>query len=203
MKDYDSFVHRLTKTKLGCGKSLTELTTYQGLPLLLFANFRFHSFMSKLVEEKNESARNALVWVTYKAVEPILGVFKAIFAEFALKLYGRKQKDDSHQQERIPKILFTSENLEWRIVRAYGSDYLKKTDAFFDSIISESGRRFKYLGVYPIGLSTLGLRVFIDKLRNWEIPYRPFRFLLVFELASRRSKRFPVFQSAMERIEQG
>jgi hypothetical protein len=118
------------------------------------------------------------MWVTYKAVEPILSLLKTVFVEFALKLYGRKKKDDPHQEERIAKILFTSENLEWRVVRDYEFNHLKKTDAFFDSIINKSGRKYKYLGVYPIGFSTLGLRVFIDKLRNWEIPYRPFDLYL-------------------------
>jgi len=187
MKDYESFLHKLTKTRLSCGRNLTELTTYRGVPLWLLANFRFYLFMVDLLEGSGRSARNTLKWMTYKAVEPFLGFSKMIFAGFALKLYGSKKSNNRNGGKGTPKILFTSENLEWRVIRDYESNSLKKTDAFFDSIISQSAHKYNYLGVYPIGLKTRGLRIFVDKLRNWKISYKPFELYWSLDALRRES----------------
>lgn len=200
MKNYENFMHKLTKTKLSCGKSLTELTTYQGVPLWLFANFRFYSFMTRLLEESDTSARSTLMWMTYKAVEPFLSFSKMIFAGFALKFYGKQKANDRTGERGIPKILFTSENLEWRVIRDYESNGLKKTDAFFDSIISKSAHKYKYVGVYPIGLSTRGLRIFVDKLRNWNITHKPFELHWSFDALRRESAASRYFRQLWKEL---
>jgi hypothetical protein len=156
--------------------------------------------MSDLLEEKSNPARNALMWVTYKAVEPILGLLKTVFVEFALKLYGRKKRNNPYQGEGIPRILFTSENLEWRVIRDYESNSLKKTDAFFDSIISQSARKHDYLGVYPIGLSTRGLKIFVDKLRNWRISHKPFELYWSLNVLRRGSEASRYFRQLWKEL---
>ncbi|MGD0644433.1 MAG: glycosyltransferase [Candidatus Bathyarchaeia archaeon] len=75
------------------------------------------------------------------------------------------------------KILFTSQNAEWKVVRDISSNKMKKSDAFFDSIINELQKEGQYdlIATYPLGRHPFdGLRIIRDKEQNWDVIQIPF-----------------------------
>jgi hypothetical protein len=93
---------------------------------------------------------------------------------------------------RRRKILFTSENIEWRPIRDEETGHTKKSDAFFDSILRRLADRYECVGVYPVlhiySLRYLlgSVRIVIDKSQSWYVRHRPFE--LYWSLEARKAE---------------
>jgi glycosyltransferase involved in cell wall biosynthesis len=178
MTECDDYIRRFTKTKLDCGKSLIELTEYDDSTLWWFARNRFHYFMGRTLNEdlENRSNRFMSLRMVYKTIEPYFDISRMILVRVLLNLHKKEKRHGLSDGEKVPQIFFTAQDLEWRVIRDYGTNSTRKSDAFFDSIMRKSLLRDKcvFVGVYPLGISIRGLRVFIDKLGNWYIQHKPF-----------------------------
>jgi len=171
---YDDFLDKLTKTKLGRGKDLIELTTYKDLTMWLFVRVRFFDFMTRVLNEglHIRLTRRRPVWMFYKIIEPFLDLLTKTLISSVMTFYP--QKDVQQSKSSLPKICFIAQDIEWKVVRNYETGKLEKSDAFFDSTIKRLGDACKFVGIYPIEVSTRNFKVFIDKLRNWYVPHKPF-----------------------------
>jgi hypothetical protein len=88
-----------------------------------------------------------------------------------MRLYG---KNKWAERNMVPKVYFIAQDLEWKLIRDYETNKSRKSDAFFDSIINKIRGKCVPVGVYPLGISISGLRVFFDRLRSGYAPYAPF-----------------------------
>jgi UDP-N-acetylglucosamine:LPS N-acetylglucosamine transferase len=138
--------------------------------------------------------RKRFLRIVYKTIEPYLDFSKVIAVRLIVKLYGKTKSWG--EKNRVPKIFFTSQDLEWKLIRDYETNRLKKSDAFFDSIIKklEAGGECKLVGIYPLGLSIRSLRVFIDKLISWYVLHIPFDFYWSLDVCKREKEAFRYFR---------
>ncbi len=179
MIDYKNcldYVCRFTKTKIRNGKSLIELTAYEGTTLWFFVDFRFHNFVCRTLNSdiNKKSTRNRILVLLYGYIKIYLNTSLLLLTKCLLKHYKQLEikRDD---ENKTPKILFTAQDVEWRVIRDYETYNTKKSDAFFDSIITRlvGTNGFNLVGIFPLNPSVISLRVFIDKLKNWYIPHKP------------------------------
>ena len=93
-----------------------------------------------------------------------------------LELYGKNRRHGQSKESRVPKVFFTAQDVEWRVIKDYETNSLRKSDALFDSMIRKSmfEDKFVFIGTYPLGTSLRSLKVFIDKLGTWYIMHKPF-----------------------------
>jgi hypothetical protein len=196
MTDCHDYEHRLVKTKLSCGKNLLELTTYDGLILWWFVKLRFYDFARRMLNDDigNRLTHNRFVWATYKTVEPLLAPSRTIWIRLAMKFY-RKGKDNNWDgRSKVPRIYFTAQDVEWKVVRDLETERVKKSDAFFDTIISGLRGRCEFIGTYPIGVSIGSLRIYIDKLRNWDVSHKPFDLYWSKDVWKKEKEAFTYFK---------
>jgi hypothetical protein len=189
------------RTKLACSESLIELTAYRGVAMWWWADLEFEDFVNRTLNRGSEvqSKRSE-----YKTLE-ICGKAKALLVGSAHGITSRLMRSGltvagisilarvlvrvcrgknalPNGSGRFPKIVFTSEDVEWRAVRDEKTGCLRKSDVFFDSVMRQLVGKGECVGVYPLlGRATFsnltdGLRVFLDKLMNWYVRHRPFEF---------------------------
>jgi hypothetical protein len=112
------------------------------------------------------------------------------FFRLALEI---SQKKVQPSLARVPKIVFTSEDVEWRYVIDEETGQIRKSDVFFDSIMRKLVAGYECIGVYPIlrrkGLGPFlrGLRIARDKAHHWYVEHRPFD--LYWSLDARKAER--------------
>ena len=178
-KDLFEHLCRFAKIKLGCGKSLIELTLYRGIYLWWFVDFDFRGFFINQLKSKNSNRathHNRVLYEFYllfrSCIEVLFDAISKVSIQLITKIYGGDKVKD--YENKLPKILFTAQDVEWKIVRDYELNTLKKSDAFFDSTIKNLTNKYVLVGVYPLSPSISILRIFVDKLKNWYIVHKPF-----------------------------
>ncbi len=74
------------------------------------------------------------------------------------------------------KILFTGQNVEWRTINSQTSNVERKTDAFFDSLITrlQSEGDYCFVSTYPLFSPVIGLRTILEKKVLWNVSHEPF-----------------------------
>lgn len=162
----------LINTPLDCGKSLVDMTTYQGIPLWCVVDLTFYRAVSTVTRGgRNKPVRRRL---PLAACAPLRFLFDMGGAALArgLTLFGKKWKDKKEPQKAT--ILFTAQDLQWRLVKDYETKTMKKSDAFFDPILKKLRENYRVVGVFPLYLSRLSVRTCIDKVRTWDILHKPF-----------------------------
>lgn len=190
-KKSSEFARSLTTTKLDCGLTLRELTNYQDITLWWFAHFDFIDFLMSIPEVGTDYNPKGLRFQTQLSKLPLLfpaglnlgfDLSRKILVKTALSIYG-KNKQKRKQEASARKILFTAQDLMWREVRDYKTGKISKSDAFFDSLIKilRDRENFYLVGTYPFVKYVYPLRsaiqcskILLDKLKNWDIPHRPF-----------------------------
>ena len=171
------YLHTIPKTKIKDGKSLIELTAYNGIAMWWFVDVDFDIYISQLARyigsEKALIVKRSLIDHLKKSsfLYFMYEFFASFFCRLNVKLYGSKR---SHKKNRI---LITAQNLQWRIIRDYFTKEFKKGDAFFDSVISmlRKNDENEIITTYPLGYSISDLKVIIDKRRSQkDIIHKPF-----------------------------
>jgi len=134
-KDLFEHLCRFAKIKLGCGKSLIELTLYRGIYLWWFVDFDFRGFFINQLKSKNSNRATHPNRVLYEfyllfrgCIEVLFDAISKVSIQLITKIYGGGKVKD--YENKLPKILFTAQDVEWKIVRDYELNTLKKSDAF-------------------------------------------------------------------------
>lgn len=174
-------LHTITGTRLACGKTLVEMTTYAGVAMWWFVDAEFYYSLAVMLNARlGEGLWRHRARSIYDRMEFLTQVFENFLVRAILRLYETKPSP-SRGAERIPKILFTAQDWQWRVIRDQETGFTKKSDAFFDSILTKFLGKSEFVGVDPLTpLHPVLLRaqipkwkILIDKLRNWSIPQKP------------------------------
>lgn len=177
-------IFKFLKQKMSSGKSIIEIATFDNYSTWWFVDFAFNQYINTdikycsqkyfLVDTQNiilnmklylySSSEFFLDWVT----KVILGIF--------IKLQKQRTEKKIHKNERNVKIIFTSQDLQWRKLNGNTNEnFSKKTDVFFDTIITKlTGKGYECIGVHPIAHTVFSWKVFIDKIINWRVQHLPF-----------------------------
>jgi UDP-N-acetylglucosamine 2-epimerase len=195
------YLRTIPKTKIKAGESLIELTTYSNIAMWWFAESKFYLFINRILNDNfaNKPRRTKFPFVFHKTIEIYLDISRIILIRLIMNLYGKKKNTQS-DENKVPKILFTAQDIEWRVIRDYETNSMKKSDAFFDSIIKKLGGKCKLVGIYPINPSIHSLRIFIDKLKNWYIPHRPFDLYWSLSVWKKEKEAFKYFKEVWETL---
>ena len=148
------------------GKSLIELTTYRGIALWWFIRFRlYHS------AESSQLIKSLIKNTFFISFADFLYDF---FTSILCRMLSRYSKVKTGEKREF-KILITTPHTGWRNIHDR-SGRLKKSDVFFDSIITGLKKRnYKIITVYPLGYSVSGLRKTIDRLKRQKgVIHKPF-----------------------------
>ncbi|MBU7025606.1 MAG: CDP-glycerol glycerophosphotransferase family protein [Theionarchaea archaeon] len=184
----------LIKTKLTCGKSLVELTTYENVVMWWIVDLGFYLSVNKIARKADaKPIRRNLPRVVHEPVEFLLDISRVLLIRVLTRIFRRKRENKQSRTCNFPKILFIAQDLQWRIIRDYETNSMKKSDAFFDSIIKLAEGKYTLEGIFPLNPSILSLRTFFDKLRTWHISHTPFDMywsLTVWEKKKESSKHF-------------
>ena len=193
------WVRAALRAKLACSKSMIELTAYRGVAMWWWADLQFEDFVNRILKRRSEAQSKRpqfkLLQICRKlealATDFLRGVrsrvmrsgLAVLFVSIVVRVpmgVRRRKRVLPIGSDRFSKILFTSENVEWRPIRDENTGRLRKSDAFFDSIMRRLADKDECIGVYPLlrrnTLSNLivSLRIFLDKLGNWYVQHRPF-----------------------------
>ena len=179
----------LIKTKLSCGKSLVELTTYENVVMWWIVDPGFYLSVDRVARKDAKPIRLHLRWVVHEPVEFLLDISRTLLIRVLAGIFPKRREN----KQNLPKVLFTAQDLQWRVIRDYEINSMKKSDAFFDSILKLAENRYNLKGIFPLNPSLLSLRTFFDKLRTWHISHTPFDMywsLPVWEKKTESSKHF-------------
>jgi len=199
------YIRKLCKKTLACEKSLLELTTYDNVAMWWIRDIQFYYFIKNAISDDISAKSNhqKIFMMLYKTFRYHIEFFFYIefLYDLSLKFLVRAisrllGKHDQSEEKSKSKILFVATDNEWRFVRDYETNKLKKSDAIFDSIITKNNR-YNFLGVYPIELPTIrGLKIFVDKLRIWDIIHKPLNLYWSLEVWKKERNAFKHFKKS-------
>ncbi|MCK4528888.1 CDP-glycerol glycerophosphotransferase family protein [candidate division WOR-3 bacterium] len=205
------YIHNLYKKKLNCGKSLLELTTYDNIAMWWVADTPFHDLVSKAIDNEvppDRSNQHKLIASIYNHHELFMkfyrnigiyivmmyDIFIMLLVRLMIKISGKSKQDKKNTK---PKILFIAQDRQWRVIKDCRTNCLKKSDAFFDSLIIKLNNRYNLIGIYPIDLYPIrGLKIFRDKLKNWNIPHKPLNLYWSMSAWRKERKAFKHFKKS-------
>lgn len=185
------FINAVISTKLDDNKSLIEKTSYKGVYLWWFVDHDFRCFDGEITGEWHIPLRfNETLLAVNTKINFFLELTKYLFSRIIPKLCLNSKITSMKRN----KILFTAQNVNWKAIFAKEKHRAKKTDAFYDSIISQLESTHEIIGVHPFGQNLArGVRVFIEKLLSWNvqhIPYERFWSPIIWKEGRRASKHF-------------
>ncbi|HJH25846.1 MAG TPA: hypothetical protein C5S37_03520, partial [Methanophagales archaeon] len=202
------YVRQLCKKKLACEKCLLELTTYDNVAMWWVRDIQFYYFIKNVISDdiSTETGHHKLFMMFYKTfrfyvgflyyIEFLYDLSLKVFVRAIIRLLG---KHNQTGMESKSKILFVATDNEWRFVRDYETNKLKKSDAIFDSIITKLNSKYNLLGVYPIELPTIrGLKIFVEKLRNWDITHKPLNLYWSLDVWKKEKDAFKHFKKSWD-----
>jgi glycosyltransferase involved in cell wall biosynthesis len=172
----------ISGSKLACGKTLIEMTTYDKIAMWWFVDTEFYYSVNKMLNLRlGYGLRRLRARRVYKGIEFLLQLLQSVLIREVMRLYKRKSLSG---KGRVPKILFTSRDLVWRVIRDYETGYLRKSDAFFDPILKKLTCKCEFVGIDPLTILNPALlrsqiprwEILADKLQNWNVRHRPFEF---------------------------
>lgn len=138
------------------GKSLIELTAYQGIALWWIIRFRlYHSARSRQLI-------NLVIKNTYlfSLVDFLYDFFTAILCSVLSSFFKVKT------HEKRPRVLITAHDRDWKNARD-PTGGLRKCDIFFDSLIHELKKRdYRIITLTPLKYSISAVKKMIEKLRS-------------------------------------
>lgn len=174
---YNNF-YKIYTTKLKCGKSLLELTSYDGVSYWWSIDRLFFEYINRLTSNRyTGSIRKRSIILIYR----LAGVYiNAIFDMVLLGIliiirwfFGKKEKINN-EINGSTKIIFTSSDFNWRYEKGGDMSEHKRKDVFFDSIVKELKKNYKLMGTNFIDINFFqSIKVFIEKIKNWDIVYNP------------------------------
>ncbi len=178
-----TYIDRLKDTKLACGKTLLELTTYKEVALWWFADVAFFSYLfNREYESWSRSSgllhslrASGLFKALIRRVYYIGDYLLAFVAYLTLLRFNRLEQVKALGQENNV-ILITGEDIEWRTF--YTGDLVEPvlSDQFFHTIVhklNESGK-YKIVSTYPLKCPYIpSIQVVISKCKHWNVLHIP------------------------------
>lgn len=216
MKARLDFEHRLLNTKLACGKSLLELTEFEGTTLWWFIDSGFNEVVKtyfwgrKKVVNKRTVATSlkkyaaSLNWATCLIHGPVLRLVSRILI---LPASARKYSASGS----VKRILITGEDIEWRKMVDPETGIEIVTDQFFKKIIdvARADADYRFLSTFPLKPPMLhsfsaffrSIDVVIDKKRTWDVQHIPFEAFSSILADCKRVKAWLHFSKIWEMLE--
>ncbi len=202
------YVNRLKDTKLACGKTLMELTTYNGVALWWFADVAFYNYLfsQEYADQCREAGlgrkigANGLFRALVRLVYYISDYLFAVIAYLVLLRFNRiKQVRSLRSEDKV--ILITGEDIEWRTF--YTGDRVEPvlSDQFFHAIIRKLNETGKYriVSTFPIRCPYIpSIRVIINKCKYWDVLHVPFNLFFRCRIGGERSKAKHHFRKVWE-----
>lgn len=175
-------MHRIFQAKTEDGQTLIEKMEYRGVAMWWFVDYLYiYLFLSLLIESSGNIEKVNLESLTKNSkkysvrkrksffynsffIYDVCNFVTSILCRIIIRSYKKSNKD-SHNRN---KILFTAENIEWRRMKDHHTKKTKKTDIFFDSILSKfkKNNKSKIISLYPLSHPFQGLLTVIDKRIN-------------------------------------
>jgi UDP-N-acetylglucosamine:LPS N-acetylglucosamine transferase len=186
----------ISGSKLACGKTLIEMTTYDKIAMWWFVDTEFCRSVNKTLNLRlGYGLRQLRARRVYKGIELLLQLLQSVLIREVMRQYKRKSLFQLGGKGMVPRILFTSRDLLWRAIRDEETGYMRKSDAFFDRILEKLLVKCEFVGIDPLTtLSPVLLRgqilkwkILVDKLQNWNVAHRPFE--LYWSLDAWRTER--------------
>lgn len=200
-------VRKLLRTKLASGKSLIDFTTYNGTAMWWFVDAEFYYSLDAVLNG-HSSRRPFLIRPSnvYSRMEFLVPVPESILIRALLGLLGTKKPPRINKQ--TPKILFSAQDWQWRLVKDDETGCMRKSDAFFDSILKKLLDKCEFVGVDPLTLLHPALlraqvqkwKILIDKLQHWDVPHRPFELYWSTEALKAEKNAWKHFESVWSNV---
>ena len=205
------YIRNLYKKRLDCGKNLLELTTYDNIAMWWVADTPFHNLVSKAIDNEVPPDRlnqHKLIASIYNHHDLFMKIYRNIgiyivmmydifitmLVRSMIKIPGKNKQDKKNSE---PKILFIAQDGRWMVIKDYETNRLKKSDVFFDSLTARLKNRYNLIGICPIDLYPIrGLKIFIDKLKNWYIPHKPLNLYWSMSAWRKERKAFKHFKKS-------
>jgi len=179
-----TYINRLKNTKLVCGKTLLELTTYNDITLWWFVDMAFYSYLFNREYEGlgwgtglcHKIKTSRLFRALARRVYYISDYLLAVIAYLILLRFNRiKQIRSLGPVDKV--ILITGEDIEWRTF--YAGDQVEPilSDQFFHAVIRKLDEKGKYriVSTYPLKCPYIpSLQVVISKCKHWDVLHIPF-----------------------------
>ncbi len=203
MKKAIAEARKLYTKKLESGKNLLEHTTYENISMWWVANSMFRVFLNKALSDNigNTTYRKKFT-IFYKS----FGIYLGFIYDFSLKILlsilikmGPQKRHNN--KTKTKKIIVHTTPMHWMEIKDYKTNKMKKTDSFYDTILESLSTLYMLTGVYTIDLTPIkGLKIFIDKTKNWYIPYKPLNLYWSFGVWKKRIKAFRYFSALWKNI---
>ena len=203
-----AYVNRLKDTKLTCGKTLLELTAYNGIALWWFADvaFYYYLFDRKYAGSGREAGlrhkieTNRFFMALVRRIYYIGDYLLAVIAYLILLRFNRiKQVRSLGPEDKV--ILITGEDIEWRTF--YTGDRVEPvlSDQFFHTIIhkfNESGK-YRIVSTFPLKCPYIpSIRVTISKCKHWDVLHIPFNLFFRRRIGGERNEAKHHFRKVWE-----
>ena len=144
----------LITSKLSCGKSIIELSTFDNLALWWFVDIEYNNYYQSITHKNNiiqRGERYKTFFILIKKNSFVYLFFKC-FLKITSQLTIKLLKKTRNNFER-PTILFSGQDIEWR--QKYNSNgELERYDQFFNSIVKyiQKQNNHELLSVYPLNI---------------------------------------------------
>lgn len=208
-KDALEYEKLLIHTKLSCGKSLVELSTYKGVALWWFVHFNFIFLISKprSLKRTNFSQYQIMIKIpffhflrrlcvnfqhmTYYLSKEIIKIIILVF-----------RRDMKRGISNKKKILITGQDIEWRQTTHNKSGKFKNSDHFFKPILDTlRDKNYDLISTYPLIFPYFhSLSILIDKLKTWEIEHIPFDIFYNNSIWQNQKKEEKYFENAWKLV---
>lgn len=221
-KDYTDSLRLLPNAKLSCSKSLIEMTLYRGVTMWWWADFGYWSVVAELSNRTREGTitpstavrgirERIRTFVVRNLRRTEIVLMRSLILELVVHFLAgvvatageRKRRSGP---ARLGRILFTSEDVEWRHIRDDETGRPRKSDAFFDSTLSKLPRWCECIGVYPAARSEnlhsllQSFRIAVDKCRNWDLAHRTFELYWSRQVAMAERRAYWHFQTVWSNL---
>lgn len=178
-----AYLNRLKSTKLACGKTLLELTTYKEVTLWWFADvaFYYYLFNREYAVSGGKPRFSHTIWASklfralVRRVYYINDYLLALIAYMILLRFKRIKLVKSIEPKK-KTVLITGEDIEWRTF--YTGDQVKPilSDQFFHAIVqklNETGE-YRVVSTFPLKCPYLpSIRTVVSKCKYWDVLHVP------------------------------
>lgn len=213
-----SFIKNLYNHKLDNGKSIIELTVYEDFCLWWTIDVLFSEFLENISKNNSNSNRlndnKFLIHVMQNRnfifnIYKIFGIYIELCYDLILFLIIRitfgvfkKNKHSYNNSNDDKKIYFVSQDRQWGFLKSNFESKNLKTDLFFHEIIQILLKHnFNMMGFYPIDFYPLrGLKVFIEKIKNWNVSYVPINYYWSFSSWNKQRKLLIKYKKVFDLI---
>jgi len=192
------YINQLKDTKLTCGKTLLELTAYNGIALWWFADMAFFFYLFNREYEglgreaglRHKIKTNRLFQALVRRAYYIGDYLLALASYMILLRFSKINQIKSLNQEKNT-ILITGENIEWRTFYADDRAEPILSDQFFHAIIRRLNDTGKYriVSAFPLKCPyTTSVRVVISKCKHWDVLHVPLNLFFRRRIGRERNK---------------